>query len=216
MWFLISFPLYGDSISEEKKNEDLKEYEVKQEQEEEEIAHLQWKLGGSVFRKTVDNKTTGRQDKIIVYKAPIFLEFQVPFNAKIRGLVQTGFGWMQTNYNKCEDEEGGWKISYEDRETKITTFKECNKWKKEKPVSTGYWMVQPGLQYNFGSFTGVLAGGGFLNLKKEIGFMAGLFIRGIIVKGLDFGVEMLSYKGQNYYGISIKWGTDLKTWTRME
>lgn len=214
MCFVISSSVYGEAPSENVK-EDLKSGEIQQKQNEVEIAHLQWKLGISAFYKTIDNETTGRKDEITIYKAPLFLEFQVPFGARMKGLVQTGLGLMVTNYKKCKDEETGWKISSnKDRGTEITTFKKCSEWKEGKPVFTGYLMAQPGLQYDFGSFTGMLAGGGFMDMEKKMGFMFGLYIRGVMVKGLDIGVEMLSYNDKNYYGVSLTWGTDLKTWTR--
>ena len=213
---VMSAPLYGENISKDNAKEDLNGYVTKQEQTGMETARLQWRVGISAFNKTVNNKDTGRKDKITVHKAPVFLELQVPFGVKMKGLVQAGLGWIRTSYDKCEDEGTGLRISSENRETEITTFKKCTKWKTEDPVSTGYLMIQPGLQYKFGSFTGMLTGGGFLNLEKEIGFMAGVYVRSTMLKGLDFGAEMLSYKDQTYAGISIKWGTILKTWTRME
>lgn len=218
MWGILSAPSYGETISEETVKEDWKGYVTKQEQKETETARLQWRVGVSAFNKTVDNEDTGLRDKITIHKVPLFLEFQVPFGVKMRGLLQAGLGWIRTSYDKCEDEGTGWRISSENRETEITTFKKCTKWEKEDPVSTGYLMVQPGLQYDFGSFTGALTGGGFLDLEKEVGFMAGLYVRmqGERLKSLDLGIEMLSYKDQNYYGIAIKWGTTLKAWTRAE
>ena len=203
VWIVMSFPLYGEDISKDK-------------QDGVETASLHWKVGISAFNKTVDNKDTGRKDKLTVHKAPVLLELQIPFGVKMKGLVQAGFGWIRTGHDKCEDEGTGLRISSESGNTEITQFKKCTKWKEEKPVSTGYFMVQPGLQYDFGSFKGALIGGGFLNKEKEIGYMVGLFMRGVIVKGLDLGVEMLSYKDQNYFGISAKWGMNLKIWTRTE
>ena len=98
------------------------------------------------------------------------------------------------------------------RETEVFNVAKCTKYKDKGLLNTAYLMLQPGLQYNFGGMFDIVLTGGYLwNLKKEPGLIGGLFIRSPKYNW-DAGIEMLSYKDQIQYGVSVKWGMNLKKW----
>ena len=86
-------------------NEEIKTTDIKEEMSYGvEKTRLDWKVGLSIFNKTIDNQDTGRKDQLTIYKAPILLELQIPFSVKMKGLVQTGFGLFSAKYEECQDE----------------------------------------------------------------------------------------------------------------
>ena len=82
-------------------------------------------------------------------------------------------------------------------------------WKAKYPL---YFLIQPGLMHNFGSFALLLRGGGFIRFDepKKIGAVADLSIT--FHDFWDIGIKALYYD-DFYIGISATIGFSLKKWS---
>ena len=175
-----------------------------------ETANLKWRLGLSYFA-----------NKNQVIQIPLLAELKMPFSIQtphIRWLIQMGGGWMQSYHKVCNPffipapsepsfNNEFFKRITEKRLEKNTNEKTCwKKWQKNK--SFPYFLVQPGLMYDFDTLTGWLRAGILLGGPETVGAVASLSIGS---DWWDFGIQTLYYD-RLYFGIVLTVGSTLQNW----